>query len=156
MRLSLMFLRMRQARQRAERRSHLHARLSAAFEATILEQAAIVQRMQNPATGDTTASTAKSLLFRAHQRCAQLLQQNTSLQVRLTAERVHRKSSPQLRRITRRLLKRLAQELSRQSDWVPNAAQARLVFGRRRIPRRLRAHLVADPDITLFDVSSNA
>lgn len=150
MRLGLMFMRMREARQRAERRSNLHARLSAAFEATIMEQATIVQLMRDPS--QDTASNAKILLFRAHQRCGQLLQQNTSLQIRLTAERVRRKSSPQLRRITRRLIKRLAKEMNRQSYFDVNRSRSQSVYGRRRIPRRLRAHLVAaDSDITIFD-----
>lgn len=147
-----MFMRMREARRRAERRSSLHSTLSAAFEATILEQAAIMQHMRDP-TQD--AADTKTLLFRAHQRCAQLLQQNTSLQIRLTAERVRRKSTPQLRRITRRLIKRLAKELGRQSCLDLNRTKSQFVYGRRRIPKRLRAHIIADPDVTVFDVLSN-
>lgn len=149
MRLGLMFMRMREARQRAKRRSNLYARLSASFEATILEQAAIVQHMRDPpkATADV-----KMLLFRAHQRCGQLLQQNTSLKIRLAAERVRRKSTPQLRRITRRLIKRLAKEMSRQSCLDLNRSKSQFVYGRHSIPRRIRAHIIADPDITIFDV----
>lgn len=147
-----MFMRMREARQKAARRSNLHSRLSASFEATILEQAAILQHMRDP--GHSTEE-AKVLLFRVHQRCGQLLQQNTSLQLRLTAERLRRQSTPQLRRITRRLIKRLAREMSRQACLELNQSRTQFVYGRRRIPRRLRAHMLADTDITIFEAMDN-
>lgn len=159
MRLSLMFLRMRQTKQRAERRSRYHSEVCADLEASIRQQAGLVKQMRR----SPSDSEASALLFDAQHRISQLVQQNASLQLRLAsalAARGRRRSCnrPPSQRTMRRLLRRLAKELCYETG-MPDADDAddgrrrrrSVVFGRRRITRKLHAHIAADSDVTVFD-----
>lgn len=148
MRLSLMFLRMRETKDRVTKKCRYYEKMSNDFSASIREQAQLMSKMITVSRIQKNKHIDYALL-EAFSRIGELLCETATLRLKLATQKILRHPSKRYqRKLTKQLINKLVKGLLREQNQCRET-----VFGKTMLSADLRSTVLSGSEITIFDIN---
>lgn len=142
--ISIMFLRIKEAKRRIDKKRQIYEKLCKDFSYSIKEQAELIKTVLENGYNHHQSSVQQR--FHASlARISQLLYENAHMRLQLSATRIYNKTGNG--KIIKKIMKEIAQQLAQK-----HLESAQRIFGQTKIPDDLQSKILCGSELTIFDV----